>query len=70
MIDIKQCFKLCRVYFEHLVLCKVFKEHYRKKEEYAAFIKRFPCRDCRPDGCTFYWDIPCKCQTCGRKYHI
>ena len=43
----------------------------RKKEEHKLFIKRFPCPDCRPDlECTFYWDIPQSCSTCGRKYSI
>lgn len=70
MIDVKQSFEVLLVLLEHSVLRKVFKSHYKAKDDHAAFIERFPCRHCRPDGCTFYWDIPCKCSECGREYHI
>lgn len=53
------------------ILRYFFKDYYRKMDEHAAFIKKFPCPDCRPDlECTFYYDIPCTCATCGREYHI
>ncbi len=53
-----------------LLFASYFAEKDRKKKEYEEFIEKFPCPHCRPDGCTFYWDIPCHCNECGRNYHI
>lgn len=42
----------------------------RPTEKQRVFLERFPCPDCRPDGCTFFHGIPCHCNTCGRNYEI
>lgn len=56
------------------ILRLFFKEYYHNKDikqkEHEDFIKKFPCKDCRPDGCTFYYDIQCYCNVCGRTYYI
>lgn len=48
----------------------LFPGYYRAKDKQREFIEKFPCPHCRPDGCTFYYDIPCYCNECGRSYHI
>ncbi len=52
----------------------LFPRHYKIKDIYAQkerdFLEKFPCPHCRPDGCTFYYDIPCHCNECGRNYSI
>lgn len=52
----------------------IFRSYYQEKDRkitaHRLFLERFPCPHCRPDGCTFYCDIPCHCNECGRNYHI
>lgn len=52
------------------IFAKELAERRRVKEKQREFLEKFPCPHCRPDGCTFYWDIPCTCEVCGRKYYI
>lgn len=57
--------RILRLFFKEYYLDKDFKD-----KKYKEFLEKYPCTGCRPDGCTFYYDIKCYCNICGKTYYI